>query len=96
MKIRHLLLACLFLAGSAVAQDYEYRVVYLGAAMEVSGKGLTFRVKEKELPVHPSGAVIDQDKSAALNALAAEGWEVIGVTGAVGADHAIYLRRPMP
>lgn len=27
---------------------------------------------------------------------ASEGWELVGMTGAVGADHAVYLRRPHP
>lgn len=93
MTARALLFMCLLLTGPAWAQSWEYSVVYLAAPIEVSGKGLSFRAQPKELPVHASGARIDADKAAMLNALAADGWEVIAVTGAVGADHAVYLRR---
>jgi hypothetical protein len=37
----------------------------------------------------PSGAYLDPAKTVVLNM----GWELVAVTGASGADHALYLKR---
>jgi len=39
------------------------------------------------------GIYVDIKRTRALNTLAAEGWEVVTVTGAVATDHTVYLRR---
>ncbi len=61
---------------------WEYRVIYL--------PGTAAGSQTQQMP----GGLVDLDKTATLNHLANEGWEVIGMAGAVGADHAVYLRRP--
>jgi hypothetical protein len=40
-----------------------------------------------------NGVYVDSLRTRALNRLAAEGWEVIAVLGAVATDHTVYLRR---
>lgn len=65
----------------AAEPAWEYRVIYL--------PGTTAGSQTQQMP----GGLVDLDKTATLNHLAAEGWEVIGMTGSVGADHAVYLRR---
>jgi hypothetical protein len=61
---------------------WEYQVVIL--------KGITAGGKiEKQ----SSGIYIDKKITAALNALADDGWEVVSVVGTPGSDHTVYLRR---
>ena len=62
--------------------DWEYQVVIL--------KGITSggTIEKKS-----SGIYIDTKKTEALSALAAEGWEIVSVIGAPGADDTVYLRR---
>lgn len=81
--MKRLALAALLAASMAQAAEpvWEYRVIYLPGSAAGS--------QTQQMP----GGLIDVDKSATLNHLATEGWEVIGITGAVGADHAVYLRR---
>lgn len=67
--------------AQAAEPAWEYRVIYL--------PGTTAGSQTQQMP----GGLVDLDKTATLNHLAAEGWEVIGMTGSVGADHAVYLRR---
>jgi len=62
--------------------DWEYQVVIL--------KGITAGGTIKK---QSSGIYIDTKKTEALNALAAEGWKVLSVVGAPGADNTVYLRR---
>lgn len=66
----------------AATPAWEYRVVYLPGTVAGS--------QTQSMP----GGLVDLDKTATLNRLAQEGWEVISVTGDVGADHAVYLKRP--
>lgn len=61
--------------------EWEYQVVFL-AGTAAGSKTETM-----------TGDVVDLDKTETLNRLAKEGWEVISVTGASGADHAVYMRR---
>lgn len=76
-----IMVASLCLAVSAQAAEWEYRVVFLPGTVAGS--------QTESMP----GGLIDLDKTATLNHLAQEGWQVISVTGAAGADHAVYLRR---
>lgn len=62
--------------------DWEYRAVIL--------QGITAGGSVEK---QSSGIYTDTRKTAALNELAADGWEVIAVVGAPGADHTVYLRR---
>lgn len=71
----------MFCMNIVYAAQWEYRVIFLAGTVAGS-------VTE---PMQ--GGVIDIDKTATLNRLASEGWEVVSVTGASGADHAVYLRR---
>lgn len=82
--MKRIIAAALLFAASnihAAETTWEYRVIYL--------PGSAVGSKTQQMP----GGLIDVDKTATLNHLATEGWEVIGITGAVGADHAVYLRR---
>lgn len=68
----------------ALAADvaWEYKVAIL--------QGITAGgTIEKE----SSGVYIDTKRTQLLNKLAADGWEVVAVTGAIGTDHTVYLRR---
>ena len=79
------ILLTLALAGwsmSAAAAEWEYKVVFLPGTV---GGG---KVVQEE-----SGAHADVNKTAILNKLGEEGWELVAVTGASGADHALYLKR---
>jgi hypothetical protein len=79
---------------SAFAQEWEYKVVFLPSFMDVGSTLLSSpSVKKGAITEEASGAHIDTTKTEILNRLAQEGWEVIGVTGLSGADHAVYLRR---
>jgi hypothetical protein len=62
--------------------DWEYQVIIL--------QGITAggRVEKQA-----KGIYVDTKKTETLNALAADGWEVVSVVGAPGADHTVYLRR---
>ena len=62
--------------------DWEYQVVILQGVLA----GGTI---EKQA----SGRFVDTKKTATLNQLAAEGWVVVSVVGAPGADHTVYLKR---
>jgi len=75
--------ALIFCATASHAGQWEYRVVFLPGTVAGS----------KTEPMQ--GGVVDVDKTATLNRLAKEGWEIVNVTGAAGADHAVYLRRPV-
>jgi len=77
------LITMLLLADIAQASGWEYRVIFLPGT--ISGS----------VTKPMQGGLIDVDKTATLNRLAKEGWEVISVTGASGADHAVYLRRAL-
>ena len=66
-------------AGDA---SWEYQVVVLQGL----AAGGSF---EKQA----SGLYIDTKRTKALNEMAANGWEVVSVVGAPGADHTVYLRR---
>ena len=71
-------IAFLLLVFALAAQAAEYKVVLL--------EGLK-RVEKQD------GYHVDRQKTEALNKLASEGWKVIAVTGATGADHVVYLCR---
>lgn len=64
------------------SHNWEYQVVIL------QGIAAGGSIKKQS-----SGIYIDSRKTEALNSLAADGWEVVGVVGATGADHTVYLRR---
>jgi len=66
----------------ADSSEWEYKVVIL--------QGITAggTIKKEE-----SGIYIDTKRTKTLNDLASEGWEVVTVIGALGADHVVYLRR---
>lgn len=80
-----LLLMLLVISGApawAADEQGEYKVVILqgfagGAQLEKQEQGL----------------YVDAKRTRLLNELAAEGWEVVSVVGASGADHTVYLRR---
>lgn len=82
--MKHLILITLLCASigvQAATPAWEYRVVYLPGTVAGS--------QTQPMP----GGLIDLDKTATLNHLSQDGWEVISVTGDVGADHAVYMRR---
>jgi len=66
-------------AGDAA---WEYKVVVLQGL----AAGGSF---EKQA----SGVYVDTKRTKVLNEMAADGWEVVSVVGAPGADHTVYLRR---
>ena len=66
-------------AGDA---GWEYKVVVLQGL----AAGGSF---EKQA----SGVSVDTKRTKVLNEMAADGWEVVSVVGAPGADHTVYLRR---
>jgi len=76
-------LTLLVTAGAlADAHEWEYQVVIL------QGIAAGGTIKKQS-----SGIYIDTRKTDAINTLAADGWEIVGVVGATGADHTVYLRR---
>jgi hypothetical protein len=81
-----IILAVLFLGFStpALADNvaWQYRVVILKG---ITGGGTI----EKQ----SNGIYLDTKKTEALNRLAEDGWEVVAVAGAPGADDTVYLRR---
>jgi|TARA_R110001592_G_scaffold240173_1_gene500202 hypothetical protein len=80
-NILYTILLCLLVLKSH-ASEWEYKVVFL--AGNATGTKVTFEA---------SGAYLDSAKTNVLNNLGLEGWELIAVTGASGADHALYLKR---
>lgn len=46
-----------------------------------------------ELDKQQRGLYVDAKRTRLLNELAAQGWELVSVVGASGADHTVYLRR---
>jgi hypothetical protein len=76
------LLLILLFSFSCFAQKWEYKVVYVAGT--ASGTKIT---------LEQSGGYLDKTKTDILNKLAKEGWELVSVTGASGADHALYLKR---
>jgi hypothetical protein len=81
-KVFILLLMLLMPSIAYGVELWEYRVVYLQGIMN-----------DYKSIKQPDGSYVDQFKTDVLNKLAVQGWDVIAVTGAVGADHAVYLRR---
>ena len=82
-----LLLGVLVNIGTPVWADdggWEYQVVIL--------QGLT---AGGTIEKQASGVYVDTKRTKSLNELAADGWEVVSVIGAPGADHAVYLRRKL-
>lgn len=88
-----LLLACIIFlilipltAGRANDPVWEYRVVILQGV--TSGGSI-----ERD----NAGNYVDLERTRVLNTLAADGWEVVAVLGAVTTDHSVYMRRaPRP
>jgi len=68
--------------SSLFAQEWEYKVVFL------PGSAAGAKVEQED-----SGGYLDKTKTKILNELAAKGWVLVSVTGASGADHALYLKR---
>ena len=79
---RLIALMLLFLSPLVLAEDWEYKVVFLPGTVTGS-----------EVKQESSGAHLDVSKTEILNKLGASGWELIAVTGASSADHALYLKR---
>jgi hypothetical protein len=82
-----LLLSLLVNIGAPVWADdggWEYQVVIL--------QGIT---AGGTIEKQASGVYVDTKRTGALNELAAEGWVVVSVIGAPGADHTVYLRRKL-
>ena len=82
-----LLLSLIVNAGMPAWADdggWEYQVVILQG---ITAGGTIER--------QASGVYVDAKKTESLNELAADGWEVVSVVGAPGADHTIYLRRKL-
>ncbi len=77
-----LLLTLLIFSFSCFAQEWEYKVVYVAGT--ASGTAVT---------LEKNGGYLDKAKTDILNKLAKESWELVSVTGASGADHALYLKR---
>ena len=80
-----LIAAALFIATQGVLADdaaWEFKVVVL--------QGVTAGGTIEE---DAGGIYVDRKRTRALNTLAADGWGVIAVTGAVATDHPVYLRR---
>lgn len=78
---------CLSVASVHAAEpEWEYKVVYLAADIK-------FGKKPEPLKQEDSGAYLDANRTAILNKMAAEGWELITITGDSNADHAAYLKR---
>lgn len=80
-----LLLSLLVNIGVPVWADdgsWEYQVVIL--------QGLT---AGGTIEKQASGIYVDTKRTETLNELAMDGWEVVSVIGAPGADHTVYLRR---
>lgn len=78
-----LAILALFPLQAAAEKKWEYKVIFLPGTNSGS-----------EVAQDDKGAYIDSAKTKILNKYAEEGWEIIAVTGASGADHAIYLKRP--
>ena len=76
--------ALIVMAYDAWADDaaWEFKVVILQG---VTAGGTLERNAE--------GIYVDTRRTRALNTLAADGWEVVAMTGAVATDHTVYLRR---
>lgn len=81
-----MLIVCSFIFApqfcNADESSWEYKVVILQGV--TAGGSI-----EKD----STGVYVDTLRTSALNALAADGWEVVAVMGAVATDHAVYLRR---
>ncbi len=82
MKLVILFLATCMCSFPLLAADWEYKVVFLPGI--VSGAKV---VKDE------SGGYYDPTKTDVLNKLASQGWVLVSVAGASGADHAAYLKR---
>jgi hypothetical protein len=82
MKSSLILVLFLFFSFSCFANNWEYKVVYVPGT--ASGGKVT---------LDESGGYLDKIKTDVLNKLAKDGWELVSVTGASGADHALYLKR---
>jgi len=80
-----LLIAVLIYSKNALANGaWEYQVVFL------PGPAAGSKVVKQS-----HGGYLDTKKTAILNKLAAQGWELVAVTSTSGEDHAAYLRKPM-
>lgn len=79
---RSLIVALVLFAFAFSAEAAEYKVIFL--------TGLTPDLKGVEAQ---DGYHLDRQKTETLNELTSDGWKLIAVTGAVGADHALYLCR---
>lgn len=82
----------LLLAGSAFADGWEYKVLHLPPTFEM--KGMTPQPRAGVVVEQADGSGLNVEITEILNRLAAEGWELIGITGSSGGSHAAYLRRP--
>lgn len=90
--MRKLVLAAALLPAVAFAQQWEYQMIHLPPTVEMSG--MTPKPKPGALIKQDGGYHVNTESTAILNKLAAEGWELIGVTGLGGGSHAVFLRRP--
>jgi len=80
------LLVSLLVSPGPVAWAGDARWEYKVVVLQGLAAGGSF---EKQA----SGVYIDTKRTKALNEIAADGWELVSVVGATGADHTVYLRR---
>lgn len=86
---RLILLAALLLPAIALAQEWEYKVVYLDVPLQ---GGLSSKVTDA---VQKDGDhYTNVNMNATLNALAKEGWELVSVTGN-NISQTAFLRRKL-
>ena len=78
-----IMMAVLIFPGHSFADDeWEYQVVFL------PGPAAGSKVVKQA-----HGGYLDTTKTAILNRLGAQGWELVTVAAHSGEDHAAYLRR---
>ena len=85
-----ILLTALLLPSLALAQQWEYRVIHIGVPMDA--KGMVPKVDTSSWQKE-GGHYVVPHMTDELNALAAQGWEVVGVTGNNISSNIILRRR---
>lgn len=88
--MRRLLLLTALLPAVAFAQEWEYRVIHIGVPMDA--KGMVPKIDTSSWQKE-GGHYVVPNMTDELNALAAQGWEVVGVTGNNISSNIILRRR---